>query len=239
LPIPASQTQSPRLYPPRTWPWYLHLTDLRKAIARAAGEVSGRILDYGCGEKPYAPLFRNATQYIGADLPNNPHADIHLDAEGRLPQNVGDFDAVLSTQVLEHVPNVRLYLSECRRMLEARKGKLLLTTHGIWEYHTNPKDLYRWTHEGLVWTIEQAGFETCAIEPLTTGSRALLQIIELMILTGWPRGVGRILTRWPYGMDRIIWLLNYGGDRLRDNPNVEGAFRNFPIAYLYQGKIKT
>jgi SAM-dependent methyltransferase len=242
LPTQTGQTLNSRLYPPRSSPAYIHLTDLRKALAGRASEVSGRVLDYGCGDKPYAILFGNATEYIGADFPDNPHADIRLGSEGRLPDDIGDFDCIVSTQVLEHVPNIGLYLSECRRALERRAGTLLLTTHGIWEYHPYPKDMYRWTHEGLARTIEQFGFETCAVEPVTRGFRALLQILELMIdarkyVTRWPRGIGRLLIRWQ-GMDRLIELFNYAADRMRDSPNVE-AFRDFPLAYLYVGKVRS
>jgi SAM-dependent methyltransferase len=238
----TSQAQNSRLYPPRSSPYYIVLTGLRKAIARRASEISGKVLDYGCGDKPYSILFRGATEYIGADFSDNPGADIHLDSEGRLPNDAGDFDAVVSTQVLEHVSNVGVYLSECRRVLEGRRGKLLLTTHGIWEYHQVPKDLHRWTHEGLVWTIEQFGFETCTIEPVTTGLRALLQIMELMMNArgkpAWPRGVGRFLIGWPRGRERIIGLLNYAADLVRDNGMLD-PFSDLPLCYLYVGKVKT
>jgi SAM-dependent methyltransferase len=236
------QTPQGRLHPPRSWPWYIHLTDVREAMLRRAPEVSGRILDYGCGMMPYAALFRNATSYVGADFPDNTKAHLHLDGEGRLPADAGDYDAVISTQVLEHVPDVSLYLSECRRVLAARKGVLVLTTHGIWEYHPNPQDLFRWTHEGLVTTLERHGFETRSIEPLTTGLRALFQVCALMLdgrgdPAQWPRGVGRFVAGRPHIGDGMIVALNWMSDHVRQNSKVE-AFRDFPLGYQYVGKVR-
>lgn len=152
------------------------MTDLRKSIAAQAEQVAGKVLDYGCGLKPHADLFRHAATYVGADFARNPLADIHLDDQGRLPESANDFDAVVSFQVLEHVPDVSVYLSGCRRALATRGGSLLLTTHGIWEYHPGPHDLYRWTHEGLARTIEASGFTTCDVRPVCTGYRSLLQL---------------------------------------------------------------
>ncbi len=41
-----------------------------------------------------------------------------------------------------------LYLSECFRVLRPG-GQLLLSTHGVFPYHPDPVDLWRWTCEGL------------------------------------------------------------------------------------------
>jgi SAM-dependent methyltransferase len=66
-------------------------------------------------------------------------------------------DVVVSTQVLEHVPDPRAYLLECRRILKPG-GMLILTTHGYWEYHPQPTDLWRWTGPGLRKLVEASGF---------------------------------------------------------------------------------
>ncbi len=55
---------------------------------------------------------------------------------------------MLSTQVLEHVTDPRLYLAECHRVLRPG-GPLLLSTHGIMVYHPDPVDYWRWTGAGL------------------------------------------------------------------------------------------
>jgi SAM-dependent methyltransferase len=58
-----------------------------------------RVLDVGCGVKPYAPFFDPyAESYVGVDI-GNPAADLEGTAEA-LPVEDGAFDLVLSTQVL-------------------------------------------------------------------------------------------------------------------------------------------
>jgi len=206
------------------------LTDLRQAIARHAGEIHGRILDYGCGTKPYIELFQNATEYVGADFATNPYADIFLDETGKLPEDATGFDCVVSFQVLEHVPNVQLYLAECRRALKGPGSQLLPTTHGIWEYHPSPLDYFRWTHEGLMHTIEQAGFETHVIEPVTGGSRALLQLAAIHIERRWPlpRVMKRLLFRTINGLATLCYERQESEIRMAD----------LPICYLYSGSPK-
>ncbi len=216
----------PRLFASHLQFDYIVLSDLREAIARYANEVTGRVLDYGCGKKPYAPLFNHATEYVGADFPDNPHANVHLDPLGRLP-NLGGFDVVISTQVLEHVPDVSVYLAECHRVLEERKGKLILTTHGIWEYHPAPKDLYRWTHEGLIHVIEAFGFKTCEVEPVTTGLKAVLQIVACRIHQR--PFISRRLSPFSY------LIMNHLADLFAHDSSVESRLRDFPICYLYFG----
>jgi SAM-dependent methyltransferase len=116
------------------------------------------LLDFGCGGKPYAPLFAGpVTSHLGVDLPGNSQVDICMSPDGKIPLPDESVDVVLSTQVLEHVDNPALYLSESYRVLK-RGGLLILSTHGYWLYHADPQDFWRWTHEGLKKTITHAGF---------------------------------------------------------------------------------
>ncbi len=119
---------------------------------------STQILDFGCADSPYRSLFPPLCDYTTADLPGNPLANIEIHENGTLPIRSAQFDVVLSTQVLEHVDEPSIYLRECFRVLKPG-GKLLLSTHGIWPYHADPVDYWRWTSTGLKLQIERAGLE--------------------------------------------------------------------------------
>lgn len=149
---------------PRPWDHdYLLMRRLAEAMRQTiatdlAGQSGLVVVDYGCGSMPYRGLFGAvAGRYLGADLADNPAADVHMGANGALPLPDQSVDVVLSSQVLEHVLDVGAYLQECRRVLRPG-GLLLLSTHGSWIYHPHPTDVRRWTRWGLVHDIERNGF---------------------------------------------------------------------------------
>jgi SAM-dependent methyltransferase len=155
---------------------YLHLRDLRTVMDEIANPAPLRVLDYGCGGSPYRPLFP-AARYFRADLPDTPQIDFVIQPDGRIAAGDGQFDLIISTQVLEHVATPEIYLRECFRML-APGGTLFLTTHGFYEEHGCPYDFQRWTADGLRLAVGAAGFKVETVHKLTTNSRAILQLIE-------------------------------------------------------------
>ena len=115
--------------------------------ARAAGRAY-RVLDVGCGQKPYYPFFAQfASEYVGVDVVENPAAELRGRAE-RLPVPDASFDVVLCIQVLEHADDPAQAVRELRRVV-ARGGRVLASTHGVQVYHPSPGDYWRWTHAGL------------------------------------------------------------------------------------------
>lgn len=123
---------------------------LREEGERAATEHGPtlRVLDVGCGDKPYFPYFAGcAASYVGVDVVPGPEVDLVGGAE-HLPVADGGFDLVLCTQVLEHVDDPAAAVRELRRVA-APGGRILASTHGVQVYHPSPNDFWRWTHSGL------------------------------------------------------------------------------------------
>lgn len=153
---------------------------LRAEGADAAGK---RVLDVGCGVKPYYPFFAAATEYVGVDVKENSEADLTGDVE-QLPVPDGSFDVVLCTQVLEHVADPALAARELHRVT-APGGRVLASTHGVMLYHPNPEDYWRWTHTGLEKLFRDNGdWAHVEVEPGagTTAALALLlaQFVHLL-----------------------------------------------------------
>jgi SAM-dependent methyltransferase len=137
----------------------------READAAAARGGSARVLDVGCGAKPYFPFFAGRVdEYVGVDIGDNPVADVVGSAED-LPLPDGSFDLVLCTQVLEHCDEPWAAVRELRRVT-APGGRVLASTHGVQVYHPSPQDLWRWTHEGLQRLFERNGeWSSLAVVP--------------------------------------------------------------------------
>ena len=107
-----------------------------------------RVLDVGCGVKPYYPFFAPfAAEYVGVDVVENPLADLRGSVE-ELPVADASYDVVLCNQVLEHCTDPARAVRELRRVC-APGGRVLASTHGVQVYHPSPDDLWRWTHAGL------------------------------------------------------------------------------------------
>jgi SAM-dependent methyltransferase len=135
------------------------------------------VLDYGCAEVPYRGFFSPEADFVAADLPGNPHASLELNPDTTVPAADESFDAVLSTQVLEHVEDPALYLSECFRVLRPG-GRMLLSTHGIFVYHPDPDDYWRWTPAGLRRQVRAAGFEITRFEGIIGLAASGLQLFQ-------------------------------------------------------------
>lgn len=126
-----------------------------------------RVLDAGGGDAPYREMFAHV-HYVTADWPQSVHegaarSDIVASLDD-LPVTDGSFDSVLSTQVLEHVPDPGKVLSELFRVL-CPGGRLWLTAPLVWPLHEEPFDFYRYTSFGLRTLLVEAGFADVEVEP--------------------------------------------------------------------------
>jgi SAM-dependent methyltransferase len=155
---------------PRIWqPDWLVLREMARVLRAVLADPQlrlrgARVLDFGCGSRPYEPWFAAAgAHYRGADI-EGAH-EVRMAADGTLGCGDGEYDVVASFQVLEHVWDLGTYLGEARRALR-RDGWLLLSTHGSWLYHPHPYDYRRWTAEGLQREIESRGFRLVRLEPV-------------------------------------------------------------------------
>jgi SAM-dependent methyltransferase len=148
----------------------------------------GRILDYGGAEKPYRRFFPATVEYVEADFPGIPDADLEIRPDGSLPAPDESFDAILSTQVLEHVADPRLYVSEGFRCLRPG-GRILLSTHGIMAYHPDPVDYWRWTCAGLKLELSKVGFEIERFDGIIGMVGAGLQLILDAVYWRLPRRI--------------------------------------------------
>jgi SAM-dependent methyltransferase len=153
---------------------------------------------------PYRHLFPAQADFVAADLPGNSQASLTLNPDATVPVADESFDAVLSTQVLEHVEDPALYLSECFRVLRPG-GRMLLSTHGIFVYHPDPDDYWRWTPAGLRRALREAGFEIDRFEGIIGLAAAGLQLFQDAFYYELPRHVRPVFA---FLMQTVIALVD-------------------------------
>ena len=141
-------------------PAYFSRKDIYNCILEFSDHINGKILDVGCGKKPYRKLFKS-TDYKGLELdsPNNrsfSYADFFYDGQ-TFPFNDEEFDSIISNQVLEHVDNPEIFLKEINRVLK-KGGRLLISAPFIWSEHEQPNDFLRFSSFGIKKLLEEKGF---------------------------------------------------------------------------------
>jgi SAM-dependent methyltransferase len=155
---------------------------LREEAGRAYADLGRyRVLDVGCGQKPYEPFFTpQAAAYVGVDAVENPKADLRGPVEA-LPVEDGSFDLVLCNQVLEHADDPALAVRELFRAL-APGGRLLLSTHGTQVYHPSPVDYWRWTHAGLEKILrDNAEWASVTVVPASGTTACIAMLLNVYI----------------------------------------------------------
>ncbi len=151
--------------------------------AERAGSELGpfRLLDVGCGEMPYLPLFEpHVREIVGLDTWDNPRASLRGPIEA-IPAPDASFDVVLCAQVLEHVDDPAQGVGELARVTRPG-GRVLLSTHGTFVYHPNPVDLWRWTGAGLERLFSENGEWASVTVSAGSGTASSLAMLNAIYL---------------------------------------------------------
>jgi SAM-dependent methyltransferase len=189
--------------PPSTSPTWVIRAPLARWLKAQAAELGAgprvRVLDVGCGVKPYYPFFADvASEYVGVDAVENPMADLRGLVEA-LPVEDASFDVVLCTQVLEHCGDPARAVRELRRVIRPG-GRVLASTHGVQVYHPSPTDYYRWTHDGLrMLFTNNAEWSSLDVTPAAGTASALAMLLGTYVEIALRRSA---LARGP------VWVLN-------------------------------
>ena len=175
------QQQVPKAFRPGlNNPFYFIRRALLKKVQEYAPQLSGKLLDFGCGSKPYESLFSNVTEYIGLDFESeghshtNEHIDVLYDGK-KIPFDNEHFDAVFSSEVFEHIFNIDEILPEINRVMK-KGSKILITCPFVWPEHEVPVDYARYTQFALKHLLEKHGFTILSLDKSGDFTSAICQM---------------------------------------------------------------
>lgn len=152
----------------RAWGFSGVTLALRRALRASTAAVRGRVLDAGSGRGVWREVIRaGGAEYESID---------HAPRGGDSPTWVGDvmdmpqvphgrYDAVVSHQVLEHLPRPWKALAEFHRVLRPG-GVLVVSVPHLSRRHELPHDYFRFTQEGMASLLRDAGFEGIVVRPV-------------------------------------------------------------------------
>jgi SAM-dependent methyltransferase len=193
-------------------PFYFARAGLSGAMADYAQKLSGRLLDVGCGSKPYRALF-SVESYVGLDIDSAATrqrgiADYFYDGN-KFPFENASFDAILCNEVLEHVFNPDEFIQEIVRVLKPG-GKLLLTVPFVWDEHEQPYDYARYSSFGLRALLEKQGLKVTQHKKLGADASILFQLANaylFKVTEGFSRLTRALLTGSVMAFINILGLI--------------------------------
>jgi SAM-dependent methyltransferase len=197
---------------------------LVELLSRVAPQARGRLLDVGCGQRPFEHLFAPyVSEYIGIEheatfgktnaSTSARKPDLYYDGE-RLPFDAAAFDTVLSVQVLEHTPEPGLLVKEMGRVLKPG-GLLVLSAPFQFRLHEQPHDYFRYSPHGLRTLCEAAGLEI--FETLHQGSMwsVIVQKLNAYLafrvarVSGMAQAMGKLSHEAPASERARYWTLPF------------------------------
>jgi SAM-dependent methyltransferase len=183
-----------------------------EAVTPWAADLKGTVLDLGSGEGSVA-LRRpsSASRWIRVDVAHRP--DVRADLTRPLPFPDGVADAAVLMWVLYIAPDPAAVLGEIHRVLRPG-GALILATPLVFPVTPEPRDLWRFTDEGLRTLLDGAGFEGVEVVPL--GGRWSSAAYLLGPYQRPRRWVAPAATRLALGLDAMAER-RWGG-RIAPNP---------------------
>lgn len=225
---------SPRTFVSSLGGWFIRAIPTLRDDAAARvfwlqSRVGGRLLEVGFGNGATLARLKNlgwsvaGVEFdpVSVELANKLGLDARLGSLEDCQFDDASFDAVVSSHLLEHLPDPRSHIKECFRILRPG-GKLILTTpnasslgHRLFEKNWRglepPRHLHIFGPRALSSLVAETGFRSIKISCPARGGHIFSQTLRLAFGVD-PAARGRIEIEL---MAIISWLLSLTGGALR------------------------
>lgn len=163
------------------------------------------VYDIGCGDKPFASFLQGKVkEHVGVDIEDGFYSSNHIDLVGtayHVPIEDCAADAVISSQVIEHLDDPIKALKEINRIV-APGGILFLSFPFLYPIHAEPHDYARYTEYFMEKKLKEYDFEVLEIDPIG-GFWYCAGSFFAMYIQSFDRG---ILSRLKI-VKALIWLI--------------------------------
>jgi SAM-dependent methyltransferase len=141
----------------------------------------GKLIDLGRGKVPlYAAYKDRVTDNVCVDWENTSHDNLYLDFEcdltTDLPFKDREFDTIILSDVLEHIPQPERLWKEMSRIL-SNNGRILMNVPFYYWLHEEPNDYYRYTEFALRRFVESSGLKVTLLKPIGGAPEILADIL--------------------------------------------------------------
>jgi SAM-dependent methyltransferase len=143
------------------------------------------LLDLGSGRGQFLDLYRNFEFYVGLDFAPYESVSVISDLAEELPFHADIFDYVVASNVLEHLSEATMLISEAFRVIKPG-GKFLGTVPFLMPVHQAPYDFFRFTPFALKLMLEKAGFVRIEIGALNSAQ----ETFKYQFLKFWQISIG-------------------------------------------------
>ena len=135
-------------------------------------KVNGLSLEFGAIDrenKTFSNFIRGQSKFEYSNIKPNKKLNIfYSDLTKKLKIKSNKYNNVLLFNVLEHLPEYRIALSQINRILK-KKGKIIGSTPFIYQIHGAPKDYFRFTKEFFEFELKKQKFNNIKVQYLGNG----------------------------------------------------------------------
>ena len=135
-------------------------------------KVNGLSLEFGAIDrknKTFSNFIRGQSKFEYSDIKPNKKLNIfYSDLTKKLKIKSNKYNNILLFNVLEHLPEYRIALSQINRILK-KKGKIIGSTPFIYQIHGAPKDYFRFTKEFFEFELKKQKFNNIKVQYLGNG----------------------------------------------------------------------
>jgi len=228
---------------PRIWDYSYFLLKnnfnvFKKFRSLIIQENRRKILDVGCGFKPWLEMFdKKKVEYIGVDFNKSISLVDFVASSDKLPFADGEFDALIYSEVLEHVSDLQKTLNEMRRVAK-NNALVFISSPFVFPEHGIPYDFQRLTQYFYRKTFEND--EIILIKESNSSFSTMLASFNLFVESS-PFGILKGFKNVFYCLTNIIGIFGDGVINFifsRIGKSYKKYFYLMPLGYALIIRIK-